>query len=334
MVSFILPVRNGADTVGLVVRAVAEFKNEPSELIVVDDASTDDTAAIVEPYATQVVRLDTRHGPAAARNIAIKKAKGDILFFLDSDIQPTVEDIDRVVAVTLARTDRIGVSVPSSPDPINKGFYPALCALQEHFYHSEFLDAGDWNKYPYVHTRFGTLRKDAFDRAGGFDESFTYPSIEDLDLSLRLTDERKFVLLTEIDIPHRWTSGPVSMWRRYFRNSYLWTSRIGQRTGQFDDALATGRRAAAMACGFACLALLAPAAVLPGLFRLTAVAAAGSLLVAHAILNIPLYRFFAKRKGVLFAVGAALNVLGFSVPITLGAVAGTVSAFGKGKRRK
>ena len=57
-----------------------------SELIVVDDGSSDDTASRLERYGTSIRYLSQRNqGPAAARNHGIREARGDFVTFLDSD---------------------------------------------------------------------------------------------------------------------------------------------------------------------------------------------------------------------------------------------------------
>ncbi|MEM6315026.1 MAG: glycosyltransferase family A protein [Planctomycetota bacterium] len=55
------------------------------ELIVVDDASTDDTAAVAEQFGARVLRQPTNQGVAAARTRAVREANADFIAFLDDD---------------------------------------------------------------------------------------------------------------------------------------------------------------------------------------------------------------------------------------------------------
>src|ERR1043166_1380819 len=87
MISFIVPAHNEEAWVGRCVSAIrnaAESLNEPHEIVVVDDASTDTTASIARQQGAQVVRVEHRH-IAATRNAGARQAHGDILCFVDAD---------------------------------------------------------------------------------------------------------------------------------------------------------------------------------------------------------------------------------------------------------
>ena len=87
MVSFIVPAHNEAqiiaDTVAAL-HAAARGAGDPYEIVVVDDASTDGTAALARAAGTSVVSATVRH-IAAARNVGGRAAKGDELLFVDAD---------------------------------------------------------------------------------------------------------------------------------------------------------------------------------------------------------------------------------------------------------
>src|SRR5258706_12901411 len=87
MISFIVPAHNEEAWVGRCVSAIrngVESLGEPHEIIVVDDGSSDDTAAIARQQGAQVVRVEHRQ-IAATRNAGARQARGDILFFVDAD---------------------------------------------------------------------------------------------------------------------------------------------------------------------------------------------------------------------------------------------------------
>ena len=87
LVSVVLPTRNRADLLPRAVQSVLQQANVRVELIVVDDASTDHTskmlAAIKDPRLT--VLAGSGVGAAAARNLAITHATGEIIAFADDD---------------------------------------------------------------------------------------------------------------------------------------------------------------------------------------------------------------------------------------------------------
>src|SRR4051794_23759638 len=87
MISFVIPAHNeefyiGA-SVGAVVAAATDV-GEPFEVIVVDDASTDRTAAIAEKHGARVVHVAHRQ-IAATRNAGARAARGEVFFFVDAD---------------------------------------------------------------------------------------------------------------------------------------------------------------------------------------------------------------------------------------------------------
>ncbi len=86
-VSVIVPAYNASGSIAATLRSVLAQSYDDWEIVVVDDASTDDTAAVargVSPRIT-VVSAATNRGPAAARNLAIERAGGELLAFLDAD---------------------------------------------------------------------------------------------------------------------------------------------------------------------------------------------------------------------------------------------------------
>lgn len=87
MLSFIIPAYNEQDELPEAlqsVRVAAEFSRETFEIIVVDDASTDATAAVAAAAGARVIPVSYRQ-IAAVRNAGARAAQGDILFFVDAD---------------------------------------------------------------------------------------------------------------------------------------------------------------------------------------------------------------------------------------------------------
>lgn len=86
LISVIIPVYNGAAFVATAIESVLCQDYQPFEIIVVDDGSTDDTAAVVSQFGDSVRYLyQTNSGPAAARNTGINAATGELIAFLDHD---------------------------------------------------------------------------------------------------------------------------------------------------------------------------------------------------------------------------------------------------------
>ncbi len=95
MISFIIPAYNEEQYLGATLTALhaaATEIGEPFEILVVDDASTDRTAAIAVEHGARVIAVRNRH-IAATRNAGGREARGEVLFFIDADTLPSAEAI-------------------------------------------------------------------------------------------------------------------------------------------------------------------------------------------------------------------------------------------------
>jgi len=78
-ISVIVPVYNGGRKIRRCVRALKQQNTERSyEIIVVDDGSTDGSLQGIEAFGVRVVR-QSNQGPAAARNLGVQEARGEIV---------------------------------------------------------------------------------------------------------------------------------------------------------------------------------------------------------------------------------------------------------------
>lgn len=85
--SVIIPARNAARSIGRCVNSVMALRPNPIEVIVVDDASTDETGPIAESRGARVTRCNENVGPGLARNVGAKAASGEFLAFTDADCE-------------------------------------------------------------------------------------------------------------------------------------------------------------------------------------------------------------------------------------------------------
>ena len=92
-ISVVIPCFNSATTIERALRSVEHQTTKPHEVLVVDDASSDNTVSVVEQYAQtsslniRVIKQSVNGGPSVARNAAWNVATGDFLAFLDADDQ-------------------------------------------------------------------------------------------------------------------------------------------------------------------------------------------------------------------------------------------------------
>src|SRR3954468_24719564 len=92
-ISIVVPAYNAQGTLSSCLRAILDLRvSEPYEVILVDDGSTDATAAIAEGFVPAVKLLRQAHkGVAAARNTGVAAARGEVVLFTDPDCEPIPE---------------------------------------------------------------------------------------------------------------------------------------------------------------------------------------------------------------------------------------------------
>ena len=181
MLSVIVPAHNAQKTLSALLDSIFDQAHEDFELLVVDDCSTDNTVEIAERYACELIRFNSRHGPAFCRNRGAEKARGDVLVFTDSDciverdwlanIQRYMirEDVDAIMGrLVLMPSTFLG-------DSISALGFPAGGAVG--FEKIWRLDGNGFTDS--LSSCNCVIRKDIFWKAGGFDETFPFPGGED-----------------------------------------------------------------------------------------------------------------------------------------------------------
>ncbi|MCL4783831.1 MAG: glycosyltransferase family 2 protein [Bryobacterales bacterium] len=140
-VSVIVPVYNGAATLGDTLRSLRDSSCRPGQIIVVDDGSTDASARIAEEFGVTVLSTRGRCGPAVARGIGAEEATGTVLLFLDSDVcvhpgTPEREGtIARIVRVLGERPEVDAVFGSYDTRPTAPNFVSQWKNLSHHFVH-------------------------------------------------------------------------------------------------------------------------------------------------------------------------------------------------------
>jgi GT2 family glycosyltransferase len=118
-VSVIIATWNAADVLGACLDSVlAQEVPGGFETIVVDNASTDDTASLLRRYdgSIRVIANDHNAKYAGANNMAAREARGEVLFFLNSDTELRARDVlERVAAAATA--DGVGLAGPRLVNP-------------------------------------------------------------------------------------------------------------------------------------------------------------------------------------------------------------------------
>jgi glycosyltransferase involved in cell wall biosynthesis len=109
-VSVVIPARDAARTIARAVLSVQAPDEIPDEIIVVDDGSGDDTAALARNLGARVIRLAASQGAAAARNAGIMAATGNIIAFQDADDEWLPGKLARQMALLCAAPDAVFIA--------------------------------------------------------------------------------------------------------------------------------------------------------------------------------------------------------------------------------
>jgi len=195
-VSVIIPVFNSHKTIAACLEAVFRSSFRRFEVIVVDDGSTDDSAAISRRFPCRVIQLEKQSGPGAARNAGARVASTGILFFLDSDILIEPDTLSLLLDSFRDRPDISGLFCSYQKDTIPSNFCSTYKNLLHHFIHQTSREEAST-----FCGGFGALTKDAFLSVGGFDE--TFKALEDVELGYRLMlAGHKIYLNKRIQVTH------------------------------------------------------------------------------------------------------------------------------------
>lgn len=185
MISFIVPAYNEerllASTLQAI-NAVAQALDEPCEVIVVDDGSTDRTADIAREHGAQVVPVSHRQ-IAATRNAGARAARGDVFIFVDADT--LVHETLVRLALQALRRGAVGGGTVVRFDGAMPLYARLMVPPVVKLLQLSRMAAGC----------FLFCKRTAFEAVGGFDESFY--AAEELALSRALKRQGKFVILRE-----------------------------------------------------------------------------------------------------------------------------------------
>lgn len=168
LVSVVIPARNEARTIGSLITAVQAQRHDgvDLEVIVVDDGSTDETAAVARQAGARMLALGAGEGgnPAIARNRGARLAQGDPIVFLDADCTPA----HGWLAFLLAAHDSGAAVVGGSLDLPARLPAMARCDYYCGWYHVHSRrPAGEVPNHPPGNL---SVRREVFARTSGFTE--------------------------------------------------------------------------------------------------------------------------------------------------------------------
>ena len=301
LLSVVVPVHRGVAYLRESLQALrnSDLPAEEWELIVVDDASPDASAEAAARWADQVIRLSGRpHGPGYARNRGVERSRGAWIVFIDADVAVHSDTLSRLVRIIREEPEVDAIFGAYDDHPPVPGFLSQYRNLLHRYVH--LSGAGEVETF---WAGCGAVRRGDFLNAGGFNEARPPRHIEDVELGYRLRERgARIVLRPEIEATHlrRWT------WLGSLRTDVLdrglpWVRLLFERrrlTRPGNLNLRRGERFKAVLVGAAFpLLVLGAALAKPALL-----AAAGIAALVVVLANLPLYRWFARRRGTWFAL--------------------------------
>jgi len=166
--SMIIPTYNSAKFLDRCLHSILSQDFDRIETIVVDNCSTDGTAKIAQSYGARVV--SKRSGMSEARVIGAQAARGEIFFFIDSDM----ELLPSVVSdcITKIRTGMDALVIPERS--VGEGFWARCKALEKSCYKGEVFESAR------------VFRRDVYFQIGGHDIFLLGGEDKDLDIRVRV----------------------------------------------------------------------------------------------------------------------------------------------------
>ena len=185
--SVVIAARNEGDWLAATVGHLQATLPDGAEVVVLDDASTDGSVERLERSpGLRVIRPPARLGVAGARNAGARSSTGDIIVFCDGHVRPQA-DWWEPLAECLESPD-VAAAGPVLTDTGNPSWRVAGLAFADIALNLRWLPvpaAGD-ACVPILCGCFMAVRRDVFERVGGFDPGMSYYGSEDVELCLRL----------------------------------------------------------------------------------------------------------------------------------------------------
>ena len=317
-VTVIVPAHNAEATLPACLAALARMSYPVREIIVFVDGSSDATAAIAEAAGARVIRnTGAPRGPAHGRNVAAREARSQLLLFVDADVV-IGEDCLTILVRELCESGAAAAFGSYDDHPAATRLAGLYANLRHHFVHQNSAREAStfWSG-------IGLIERDVYLEFGGYDEDrFAHPSIEDVELGMRLKNAgHRIRLAPEAQGQHRkdWTLRRV--WHTdVVRRALPWSRLLVEGRAEGADLnLSQAERLKALVAAATFVALFV------ALVDWRVLLAAAALFALYLFLNRAFISVLARKLGPARAFGGALLHLCYHV-YSLGAYLWVVAA--------
>lgn len=173
LVSVIITSRNEEDVIGKLLESIIKQTYKKIEIILVDNHSTDNTLKFAKKFG-QVKIFNFGPERSAQRNYGAKVSIGEYLLFLDADMRLTPKVVEDCVKVINSNKKFGSIIIPEQSQAYT--FWEKVKAFERSFYNEKGDSITDAARF---------FKREAFDRAGGYDETITGPEDWDLPETIR-----------------------------------------------------------------------------------------------------------------------------------------------------
>ena len=183
-VSVLIPCYNRAKHIGQVVQKVLDQTHTATEIIVVDDASEDESVAVLEKLPVHLIRHKQNQGPAAARNTALQAATGDIVLYIDADAYAAPDLISVLVDAYKENNSIISLAGIGG-----QGIESNVTSLYDKWrlIHSpQTFGNHHKSRVPFLYGLCCSYKRNILQSIGGWDTFYRINAAEDADLGYRL----------------------------------------------------------------------------------------------------------------------------------------------------
>lgn len=164
LVSIIIPTYNEEEAIPQCIESLKNQTYENTEIIVIDDGSTDETVAIIEKFPKVIILKQNHQGPGPARNLGAKQAEGEILLFVDADMTFDKKFIEKLTEPI--REEKVTGTFSKEEYVANKENIWAKCWSINRGCPEDRMHPTD---YPDEQPVFRAILKKEFNKVGGFD---------------------------------------------------------------------------------------------------------------------------------------------------------------------
>jgi hypothetical protein len=254
-ISVIVPVFNGGPGLKRCLNAIKSSSHPVLECLLIDDLSTDESIAeAVVDIPVRIITMTQKSGPGVARNRGAAEAVGDILVFIDADVE--------------LHPDALGIAVEAFAN--DSGLSAIFGSYDDQPGHSSFLSQYRNLFHHWVHQTgnseaatfwagCGAIRRDVFMKMDGFSHDYCQPCIEDIELGTRMHKAGHKIRLEKRMLAKRmkhWAFLNL-LWTDLFHRGVPWMALVlSQHEAPTELNLSIPSRAATGLAGLFCLAVI------------------------------------------------------------------------------